>query len=62
MLLDRIGQPLATRDGLTVAKEVSSLPDPFENTGAAYARELADAAVVEAGEVQGTFCCAQGDT
>lgn len=50
VLLDRPGQPLATRDGVTVAKEVSNLPDPFENMGAAYAREVADAAVVEAGD------------
>ncbi len=50
VLLDRPGQPLATRDGVTVAKEVSSLPDPFENMGAALAREVADAAVVEAGD------------
>ncbi len=50
VLLDRLGQPLATRDGVTVAKEISNLPDPFENMGAAYAREVADAAVVEAGD------------
>lgn len=50
VLLDRMLQPLATRDGVTVAKEVSHLPDPFENMGAAYAREVADAAVVEAGD------------
>jgi len=49
-MLDRPGQPLATRDGVTVAKEVSDLPDPFENMGAAYAREVADAAVTEAGD------------
>ena len=35
VLLDRPGQPLATRDGVTVAKEVSDLPDHFENMGAA---------------------------
>src|SRR5271165_5696932 len=50
VMLDRPGQPLATRDGVTVAKEVSNLPDPFENMGAAYAREGADATVVEAGD------------
>lgn len=50
VMLDRPGQPLATRDGVTVAKEVSFLPDPFENMGAAYAREVADAAVTEAGD------------
>lgn len=50
VMLDRPGQPLATRDGVTVAKEVSWLPDPFENMGAAYAREGADAAVTEAGD------------
>lgn len=50
VLLDRPNQPLATRDGVTVAKEVSSLPNPFENMGAALAREVADAAVVEAGD------------
>lgn len=50
VLLDRPGQPLATRDGVTVAKETSWLPDPFENIGAAYVREVADAAVVEAGD------------
>lgn len=49
-MLDRPGQPLATRDGVTVAKEVSDLPDPFQNMGAAYAREVADAAVTEAGD------------
>jgi chaperonin GroEL len=50
VLLDRPGQPLATRDGVTVAKERASLPDPFENMGAQYARECADAAVVESGD------------
>ena len=50
VLLDRPNQPLATRDGVTVAKEVSNLPDPFENMGAAYAREVADATVVESGD------------
>jgi chaperonin GroEL len=50
VLIDRPGQPLATRDGVTVAKEVSYLADPFENMGAAYAREVADAAVVESGD------------
>lgn len=50
VLLDRPGQPLATRDGVTVAKEVSNLANPFENMGAQYAREVADAAVVEAGD------------
>lgn len=50
VMLDRPGQPLATRDGVTVAKEVSWLPNPFENMGAAYAREVADAAVTEAGD------------
>ncbi len=50
VMLDRPGQPLATRDGVTVAKEVSDLPNPFENMGAAYAREVADAAVVDAGD------------
>lgn len=50
VLLDRYPQPLATRDGVTVAKEVSNLPNRFENMGAAYAREVADAAVVEAGD------------
>ena len=50
VLLDRPGQPLATRDGVTVAKECAFLPDPFENMGALYAREVADAAVLEAGD------------
>lgn len=50
VLLDRPGQPLATRDGVTVAKETSNLPDPFENMGALCAREVADATVVEAGD------------
>jgi chaperonin GroEL len=50
VMLDRPGQPLATRDGVTVAKEVSDLPNRFENMGAAYAREVADAAVTEAGD------------
>ncbi len=50
VLIDRPGQPLATRDGVTVAKEISALPDPYENMGAAYAREVADAAVLEAGD------------
>lgn len=50
VMLDRPLQPMATRDGVTVAKEVSWLVDPFENMGAAYAREVADAAVTEAGD------------
>ena len=50
VLLDRPGQTYSTRDGVTVAKECSSLPDPFENMGALAAREVADAAVVEAGD------------
>ena len=50
VLIDRPGQPLATRDGVTVAKECANLVDPFENMGAQYAREVADAAVVEAGD------------
>ena len=50
VLIDRPGQPIATRDGVTVAKECSNLPDRFQNMGAAYAREVADAAVVEAGD------------
>lgn len=49
VMLDRSGQPLATRDGVTVAKEIY-LPDPYEDMGAAYAREVADAAVTEAGD------------
>src|SRR5208282_5397498 len=50
VLLDRPLQPLATRDGVTVCKEVSNLPDPFEQMGALYARECADAAVELAGD------------
>jgi chaperonin GroEL len=50
VLLDRPGQPLATRDGVTVAKEMANLPDPFEQMGALYAREVADACVTEAGD------------
>lgn len=50
VMYERMGQPQSTRDGVTVAKEVSVLPDPFENMGAAYAREVADAAVTEAGD------------
>lgn len=50
VLIDRPGQPIATRDGVTVAKECANLPNPFENMGAAYAREVADAAVVESGD------------
>jgi chaperonin GroEL len=50
VLIDRPGQPIATRDGVTVAKECADLPDPFENMGAQYAREVADAAVVESGD------------
>lgn len=50
VMLDRPNQPLTTRDGVTVAKEVSYLPDPFENMGASFAREVADAAVTEAGD------------
>jgi chaperonin GroEL len=56
VLLDRPGQPLATRDGVTVAKETANLPDPFENMGAQYAREAADATVVDAGDGT-TTCC-----
>lgn len=50
VMMDRPNQPLVTRDGVTVAKEVSYLTDPFENMGAANAREVADAAVTEAGD------------
>jgi len=50
VLIDRPLQPLATRDGVTVAKATSELPNPFEQMGALYAREVADAAVVEAGD------------
>ena len=50
VLIDRPIQPLATRDGVTVAKETAHLKDAFENMGAAYAREVADAAVTEAGD------------
>lgn len=50
VLIDRPGQPLATRDGVTVAREVSHLANPFENMGAAYAREVAGAAGDEAGD------------
>jgi chaperonin GroEL len=56
VLLSRPQQPIATRDGVTVAKEVSNLPDPFEQMGALYAREVADAAVVEAGDGTTTAC------
>ena len=50
VLIDRPGQPVATRDGVTVAKETANLPDRFENMGASYAKETADAAVTEAGD------------
>jgi chaperonin GroEL len=50
VLLDRPGQPLATRDGVTVAKEIAAMENPFENLGAQYTREVADAAVTEAGD------------
>lgn len=50
VLIDRPLQPLATRDGVTVAKECSNLADPYENMGALLAREVADAAVTEAGD------------
>src|ERR1700684_2082744 len=50
VVFDQNGNQKATRDGVTVAKIVSHLPDPFENIGAGYAREVADAAVVEAGD------------
>jgi len=50
VLLDRPGQPIATRDGVTCAKEMANLPDPFEQMGALYAREVADAAVTLAGD------------
>ncbi len=56
VLLSRDVQPLATRDGVTVAKAVSHLPNPFEQIGALYARECADAAVVEAGDGTTTTC------
>lgn len=49
VMIGRNGQPKATRDGVTVAKEIY-LADPIEDMGAAYAREVADAAVVEAGD------------
>jgi chaperonin GroEL len=50
VMMARPGQPVTTRDGVTVAKEVSDLPDPYENMGALMAREVADAAVTEAGD------------
>ena len=50
VMIDRPGQPLHTRDGVTVAKEVASLADPFEQMGAMHVREVADAAVQEAGD------------
>jgi chaperonin GroEL len=50
VLLDRGQYCYATRDGVTVAKECASLPDKFENMGAQYAREVADADVSTAGD------------
>jgi chaperonin GroEL len=50
VMLEDVIQPKSTRDGVTVAKFASSLADPFENMGALLAREVADAAVVEAGD------------
>lgn len=50
VVFDQNGNQKATRDGVTVAKTVANLPDPFENIGAGYAREVADAAVVGAGD------------
>lgn len=56
VLIDRPGQPLATRDGVTVAKECAFLIDPYENMGAQYAREVADAQVTETGDGTTTAC------
>ena len=56
VLISRHLQPLATRDGVTVAKEVANLSDPFEQIGALYVRECADAAVTEAGDGTTTTC------
>lgn len=56
VLISRRDQPLATRDGVTVAKEMANLPDPFEQMGALYARECADAAVTTAGDGTTTTC------
>ncbi len=50
VIIDENGLPKSTRDGVTVAKYVAQLADPFENLSAQLAKEVADAAVVQAGD------------
>lgn len=50
VILDRLhGSPLSSRDGVTVAKEIS-LSDPYENMGAQLVKEVADKAARVAGD------------
>jgi chaperonin GroEL len=50
----KFGSPVATRDGVTVAKEIE-LPDPFENTGVKLVQNAAEKTNDEAGD--GTTTC-----
>ena len=49
VMIDRIGQPVVTKDGVTVAKEIS-LPNPFENMGAQMVKEVASKTNDQAGD------------
>lgn len=44
------GAPKITKDGVTVAKEVTDLKDPFENMGAKAVKEVASKAATDTGD------------
>jgi chaperonin GroEL len=44
------GAPKITKDGVTVAKEITPLKDPFENMGAKAVKEVASKAATDAGD------------
>ncbi|MDR3126606.1 MAG: chaperonin GroEL, partial [Rickettsiales bacterium] len=44
------GPPKITKDGVTVAKEITPLKDPFENMGAKAVKEVASKAATDAGD------------
>ncbi len=44
------GAPKITKDGVSVAKEVTDLKDPFENMGAKAVKEVASKAATDAGD------------
>src|SRR5881396_1947059 len=41
VLEKKFGAPTVTNDGVTIAREVTPLPNPFENMGAMMVREVA---------------------